>query len=245
MIRTLGIDLASTDANTAACVVEWDDSQPRLTALLPSGVSDDDIEDFAKTADVTAIDAPFGWPRPFAEALTSYDAGASWPAERTDALWFRTTDMHAKEVTQGRPPLSVSSDRIARPAVRAARLLTRLGPEGRPAARDGSDNVIEVYPAGAMRCWGLDTKGYKRPHGVAAREQLAAHIVEALGLSVGQDERTELSRTDHAVDALVASIVGRAFAMGLVLLPPPGSLSLVRAEGWLYLPTGQLGDLAS
>ena len=55
----------------------------------------------------------------------------------------------------GRPPLSVSSDRIARPAVRAAMLLSRLGPAGRSAARDGTDGIHWRKRKGSgwlMRC---------------------------------------------------------------------------------------------
>ena len=241
-MRTLGIDLASAAATTAACAVEWGDGPPRLVELRQANVSDHDIVALAKTATVTGIDAPFGWPRPFARAVAAYDAGKAWPGERSDALWFRTTDVRARAMAGGRPPLSVSSDRIARPAVRAARLLADLGP-GRPAARDGADGIVEVYPAGAMRCWSLVAEGYKRPDAIEVRAVLVAGLVAAIGLVATDADRLTLSLTDHAVDALVAALVARAFSLGLVVRPEPDIEDLARVEGWLFLPTGSLADL--
>jgi predicted nuclease with RNAse H fold len=243
-MRTLGVDLASAITNTAACVLEWDDGPPRLGLLVGRNVSDDDIVAMAREVETTAIDAPFGWPQPFAKAIAAYRGGRPWPRRRPEGLWLRQTDEHAMAVAGGRPPLSVSSDRIARPAERAARLLTLLGVGGRAAGRDGSDDVIEVYPAGALRCWGIATAGYKRPDGVAARTQIVEAITSDLDFVLIDEERNALVATDHAVDALVASLVARAFALGRVHRPADGELTLARVEGWLYLPIGGLGDLA-
>jgi len=128
-MRTLGVDLASADANTAACVLDWSAGVPRVDQLEPGAVGDQLIVDLGRDADVIAIDAPFGWPVAFAALVAAYAAGSPWPDERPDpaALWFRETDRAAMRTAGGRPPLSVSSDRIARPAERAARLLTLMG----------------------------------------------------------------------------------------------------------------------
>ena len=240
---TLGIDLASADATTAACAIEWANGSAAIVDLRPSGVQDKDILRLAARAHVAGIDAPFGWPIPFAEALGAYARGEPWPRAKDDELWFRATDVHAKVKSGGRPPLSVSSDRIARPAVRAALLLTLLGKKGKAVARDGTDRVIEVYPAGAMRSWHLGMHGYKRPNAVDLRRVLATELLEGAGVTASGSQVIDLAATDHALDAFVAALVARAFALGKVLPPPAELADVARVEGWLFLPSGSLADL--
>ena len=243
MTITLGIDLASADATTAACSIEWTGEAARIVELRPTGVQDKDIVQLAAKADVTGIDAPFGWPLPFAESLTAYTRGEPWPKAKDDALWFRATDAHATTKSGGRPPLSVSSDRIARPAVRAALLLTLLGRKGKAVARDGTDRIIEVYPAGAMRSWHLSMHGYKRPNATDVRTALATELLDGARITASNEQRRDLAATDHALDAFVAALVARAFAIGRVLPPPADLADIARVEGWLYLPAGSLADL--
>lgn len=165
---------------------------PRVDILLARDVSDDAIVELARDATVTGIDSPFGWPRPFTDAIAAYAAGAAWPRQKPDGLWFRLTDLRARAIAGGRPPLSVSSGRIARPAERAARLLILLGTRDRAARRDGADGVIEVYPAGALRCWGIAIDGYQRSDGSAVRTRIADSIVEQLELSLSSVHRDVL-----------------------------------------------------
>src|SRR5207253_2236918 len=80
---------------------------------------------------------------------------------RLHQLRFRATDFAVHERT-GRWPLSVSSDLIAVPALRAARLFGAHD-------RSGAGVLVEVYPAAALRIWGFSTRGYKGPRGGAAR----------------------------------------------------------------------------
>lgn len=239
---TVGIDLASSDRNTAACAITWGHDRPRLTLLQGRDVTDDRIVTLARGAQVIGIDAPFGWPEAFTAATASYAAGAAWPRKKPDGLWLRLTDERAWVAT-GKLPLSVSSDRIARAAERAARLLTLLGTGDQAARRDGSDNVIEVYPAGALRCWGIATAGYKQPAGYPEREDIVTTIEEALALEVPDEARPALVATDHAVDALVAAIVARAFQVKQVLMPTTDEVDAARKEGWLYLPSGSLSTM--
>jgi predicted nuclease with RNAse H fold len=243
MTRTLGVDLASADRNTAAALVDWDDGPPQLVRLVDSNVSDRLIVELATASDVVAIDAPFGWPLPFARELAAYVAGEPWPDTLPEGLWYRLTDTRTTEIAGGRAPLSVSSDRIARPAERAARLLTTLGRDSHAAARDGSDGVIEVYPAGALRTWGIETGDYKRPSGAVAREQIVASLMHATRLVVDPETRAQLTAIDHPVDALVAALVGRAFALGLVHRPVGQEVPIARLEGWIHLPTVHPSEL--
>lgn len=113
-MRTLGVDLASATSNTAACIVEWDEGAPRLDLLLGGNVDDDTIVRLSATVDVTGIDAPFGWPRPFADVIWAYAAGEPWPRQRPEGLWLRRTDERAKVVASGRAGAAVGVERSDR-----------------------------------------------------------------------------------------------------------------------------------
>jgi len=54
-------------------------------------------------------------------------------------------------------PLSVSTDRIALPAMRAMALLQRHKVKD----RSGGPKFYEVYPAATLKNWGLTCRGYK------------------------------------------------------------------------------------
>lgn len=103
-MRTLGIDLASADRATAACVIEWSGARARVHQVLDN-LSDGDLVAMARDCDVVGIDAPFGWPAPFLAMLAGAATG-TWSKERRDMLRFRRTDRHVFEQT-GRWPLSV------------------------------------------------------------------------------------------------------------------------------------------
>lgn len=90
--------------NTAACIVEWEGGLPRIALLVGRDVNDDEIARLADDVDVTGIDAPFGWPRPFANAIAAYASGQPWPRVRPEGLWLRATDERAMAVAGGRQP---------------------------------------------------------------------------------------------------------------------------------------------
>jgi len=48
----------------------------------------------------------------------------------------------------------------------------------------------------------------------------------------------EYAETDHALDALVASLTARAAVQGRTLRPEIGQVDLARREGWIHLPSG-------
>jgi hypothetical protein len=60
-VLTLGVDLASQDANTAICRVRWEDGR-RYVDEVDVGVGDPRILELSRTVDAPGIDAPFGWP---------------------------------------------------------------------------------------------------------------------------------------------------------------------------------------
>lgn len=233
-MRTLGIDLAAADADTAGCVLVWAADGVRVTAL-EQPLTDAAIVALAGGTDKVGIDAPLGWPTTFVAAVGGYAAGGAWPAG-VDPRYLRMRatdrDVHAQ---MGIWPLSVSSERIAVVAFRAAALLGRLQP-GDP-ARDGSGRVAEVYPAAGLRAWGLPARGYKRPEQADVRRAILAGLTERARLVPGAWTERCIASAD-ALDALIAALLAGALVRGETR-PIPGDLaSVARLEGWIHLPRG-------
>jgi predicted nuclease with RNAse H fold len=248
-VRTLGIDLAAQPANTSTCLIDWRAEIPAVSELR-SGLADDELLDAIVVADQVAIDAPFGWPDEFVEAVTAHRNRAGWPGSGEDQdvyrfhLSFRATD---RKLIEGgaRRPLSVSTDLIGVVAMRCAYLLDRLAVAGQPVDRAGSGKVIEAYPAPALTAWGLSATGYKSRVGAARVPELLSQVEEGLGGVEMSSLQRELAGSDHnCFDALVCSLVARAAALGLTQ-PPEAGEEAKRAtrEGWIHVPTNPLSHL--
>jgi hypothetical protein len=244
-VKTLGIDLSAQPKETAACVLEWRVSTCSVTHLSV-GLDNDallHLVDRHAPAKV-AIDAPFGWPIPFVEAVTGYAASGKWPAPAATRrpLLLRTTDLTVVSVAGGRPPLSVSADKIAVCAMRCAELLNALASDA-AIDRTGSGIAVEVYPAAALRQWGFEPTGYKgsKPEQQEKRRQLAQAIVDATTawLDLGSEGASSIAASDHLLDALVSALVARAAAVGLTLPVPEDAHGVAAIEGWIHLPGRQ------
>ena len=157
-MRTLGIDLAAQPANTSICAMEWGPGRPIVSALR-SGLDDAALLEAIEGADKVAIDAPFGWPDEFVDAVSAHRNRSGWPGSDDDQdiyrfrLSFRATDRRLIE-HGARRPLSVSTDLIGVVAMRCAYLLDRLAAFGEPVDRAGSGKLVEVYPAPTLTSWG-------------------------------------------------------------------------------------------
>lgn len=235
-MRTLGIDLAAQDANTAVCAVDWGEGGARIDTPVV-GVADSDLLEAIARADAVGIDAPFGWPDAAVAATSAYHRDGRWPAESDDSrpLAYRLTDFRARELT-GRWPLSVSSDRIAVPAWRCARLLTAAHGNA-PVERHGG-RIVEAYPGGALSCWGFERRGYKGRHGTAVRAALVAEMERRAGEWLRLEERARYAcvAADHALDALLCALTARAAATGRTHAPRAAEVDRARREGWIELP---------
>jgi len=77
-VKTLGIDLAAKPKKTAACMIDWRDGRA-VVLSLQSGLEDRALYELIADADKVGIDAPFGWPDEFVEAVAGHHGLRPWP----------------------------------------------------------------------------------------------------------------------------------------------------------------------
>jgi hypothetical protein len=237
-MRVLGVDLAAQPRKTYACVL--DDTEGLLRAELHGHCDDARLLALAKGRRKVAIDAPFGWPNAFVDALNAHRAADAWPAPDSEdpdvfraSLSFRATD---RVVMHTRRPLSVSTDKLGVTAMRCAHLLHRWS-AGELVDRTGRGRFVEVYPAAALARWGLATSGYKGGRNRRALGDLVANLHAALpSLQLDSATRRVCAASDDAFDALVAALVARAASLGLTDGPPKDLRMQAAEEGWIHLP---------
>lgn len=250
-MKTLGIDLAASPRKTGACLISWEDGRARVDALEPV-CEDSLLLELARHADKVAIDAPFGWPVEFVDAIAGHRRGDLWPgAHKTSTdeqvafrarLSYRETDRAVFEYL-GRlfprgnhpQPLSVSTDRIGITAMRCAQLLERMAP-GAPVDRMGAGKVVEAYPAAALSIWGLASSRYKGIAGRRALESLADSVLAAHRFALSGAHRALLASRDDCFDALIASLAARLAARELTIAPDRSESRRAATEGWIHLP---------
>jgi Protein of unknown function (DUF429) len=137
----------------------------------------------------------------------------------------------------------VATDRIGLAVMRCAGLLARLAAEGRPVDRSGAGVAVEVYPAAALKHWGLPFRGCQGAANAAVREGLVDRLAAtASWLRFGAFEPAG-RRSDHALDAVVAALSARAAALDRATRPTTEQAPAARTEGWIALPVGELEDL--
>ena len=238
---TLGVDLASQPKRTATCLIRWGRGSARVESLS-LGATDGDLHELFQRADKIGIDAPFGWPAPFTRAVAAYSEETIWPAAEVPQLRFRRTDAFVRE-RLGRWPLSVSTDLIAVPAIRAVRLLAETAATGESIDRSGGGRFVEVYPAATLHVWGFPSRGYKRAKGAAVRARLVSDLAERIAdwFTLSEEDWAQCTASDDLLDAVVAALVARAAALSRCEPIPPGDEKLAKEEGWIALP--QAGSL--
>ncbi|MBI5160000.1 MAG: DUF429 domain-containing protein [Micrococcales bacterium] len=248
---TAGIDLAADPAKTAAAVLVWAPERIRVTELvLPC--TDADVVRLVRRAHLdtdsaVGVDCALGWPEPFVSFVAAAQDGLAHPPPGEAAAWrrslaYRATDEFARRVT-GRPPLSVSTDRLGLVAMRLASILAQVRVEGVEVHKDARPPLFEVYPGAALRLWGFATRRYR------VSEEVRAGIVAELErrlptLELGE-HRIRCIEVDHALDAVVAALVARAALRGRFHDVPDALRASARREGWMVLPEGPLEALGA
>ncbi|MGW1748888.1 DUF429 domain-containing protein [Streptomyces sp. NPDC002092] len=250
---TVGIDLAASARRTAVCRVVWA-ADGALTAEFVVPQADEDLLALVRAADKTGLDCPLGWPSSFVDTVLAHHQGLRLPPsarfeERTDgrpgldALRFRLTDDVTWKATAMRPPLSVSTDLLGVVALRAARLLDALAATGTPVPRDGSGRIAEVYPAAALRRWGIrPVSSYKSatPEAREVRERIVLAVEEGLGVALPEPVRTTCTDSHDHLDALLCALVARAVLVGDTRWPETAQeRAAAGQEGWIHLPDGE------
>ncbi|AQQ14903.1 hypothetical protein CGLAU_04645 [Corynebacterium glaucum] len=232
-----GIDLAADPAKTGIASIHVRGAGLTLTdASL--GASDTDVARTVGVAELTGIDIPLGWPRGFREVINAHAAGALPPPASTGPDWRRGlanrfTDLEVRRIA-GVVPLSVAADRIAHPALRWMGIEARLRADGLPTNRDGSGRVAEVYPAAALKMWGLPHRGYKG-------DDAAGRIAIMAGLASRFDIdwagfATTVEKSADVLDAVIAALVAHEVRAGRCLPIPADNADLVAEEGWIWVP---------
>jgi hypothetical protein len=241
--RFVGADLAAAPERTGLAILVEDLRRGTLTverAVL--GAGDDEILDSISAADRSGVDVPFGWPESFVRFVAEHGAGTLTPVEDTGPGWrrglaLRATDRAVRELT-GLNPLSVSTDRIAYPALRWANLAARLRAAGHAVEPDGGGLACEVYPAAALRTWGLPHRTYKKDAHREARVALV-DALEALVPWLDLDGHRDVCLAqDDVLDAMLSALVVREVHLGRTHRPPAELRTSARREGWIHVPLG-------
>jgi Protein of unknown function (DUF429) len=268
----MGIDLSSQPRKTGVCLLRWDAGPPELL-MLCRGKVDDGSDFHTKWLSTTAygiqgdygaeitkvgIDAPFGWPIPFLDAVSAYrESVARWPTgldEPLDECRLRETD-RAVHRRAAKWPLSVTSDKIALPAMRCASLLTDIAAKrGEEAlSREGSGLCCEVYPDPALRRWTAGSprqlsprESYKGKEKAAKRMELLQALVERLPIEDGNGLLDRAGLEDDYLDALICALVARAVELEQTYPPESDAeRECAEIEGWIHLPSAPLEALAA
>lgn len=261
--RVAGVDLAAEAAGTGLAVLRVEPGNVALESLQ-LGVDDETIVRATRDVSLIGIDCAFGWPVDFVDFVSRHAAAvepesAGGGVQRAaptlalpatgDLAWrrrlaHRETDRVVTESTGARP-LSVATDRLGMTALRCAVLLDRLAGDGRVVDRSGEhpSAVAEVYPAMALRVWGLTRPGYKQS--TDARAALIADLRRAAPwLELGDHEPLMLASAD-ALDAVLAALVALAHERGASIRPTPDQRERARVEGWISIPTVGLSELGA
>jgi hypothetical protein len=237
-ITTAGVDLASQVDNTAACVIDWS-QRPAPVVELHERLDDDGIVRLVTGVTKLGVDVPLGWPLKFVQALELHSRNGSWPADyehaRNRDLRDRYTDIWLQDVLGFRAPLSVSTDRISIPAMRAAAVLNKISPRS---ALDGSGVIAEVYPAAALHRWDYPSRGYKGTKNAAARRELVMRFRTDTSrwLHIDDQQFERCCANDNVFDAVIAALVARASLVGLTEPIPEPQRDVARQEGWIVIP---------
>ena len=241
MNRTFsGIDLAADPAKTGTATIQ---ETPAGLTLIDATASATDaiLIELVTGAELTGVDVPVGWPRAFREFVCAHAdqrmaAPATYGPDERRRLVNRFTDLEVRR-NAGVTPLPVAAERIAHPALRWAGVESRLRAAGANVDRAGRGRVAEVYPAAALKQWGLRHRGYKGADaaGRGAREKIAAGLTERFELDWAGREAGVVDNAD-CLDAVIAALVAREVRAGRCIAPPSDQAELVAEEGWVWVP---------
>jgi hypothetical protein len=242
---TVGVDLATQPAKTAVARIAWSKNAAHVIGLETHG-TDEVILNACQEADFVGIDAPFGWPDTFVAFVNQHREGFQVAQDGGSdisrrQMAYRLTDLVVAEEF-GRWPLSVSTDRIGLTAMRASSLLAQLRDLGEHVDRAGGGRFAEVYPAVALKVWGLRASSYKGANSAHLPGLVDKFLELAPWLSLGHYESV-CRDNDDAFDSVIAALISRAHGLGQWHRPSKDQIDQASREGWIVVPTAGLSDL--
>lgn len=240
-MEIVGVDLSSQPEHTGLARLRADSGELIVEDVIV-GAGDGEVGAAITAATRAGVDVPFGWPAPFVEFLHAHRADALDPDLAVDPHWrrplvWRATDQHVRTRT-GMTPLSVATDKIAYPALRWAVLAANLSAAGLDLTRDGTGRACEVYPAAALRIWGLPDRGYKGQKGRGQRERIVAGLTAMAPFLRWNGYRSVCLEHDDGLDAVLSALIAAQVVAGRYEPPPPQARRRVAVEGWICLPVG-------
>lgn len=241
-VLLFGIDCATDPRRVGLARAWWRGGLPvveEITAadnhLPPDLWLAERIHTYRNCSCLLAFDAPLGWPAAFGSALVGHNAGE--PINTQPVNFFRReTDRYIAR-TVGRRPLDVGAERIARTALAALQLISRLSNrlgESIPVVWTPDYpcglGALEVYPAGVLQVLGLPASGYKAKEDRPVRQQILAGLKQDIQLNA--DAEPALADAD-VLDALICVLAGADFLAGRAM--PPEDTELAMKEGWIWV----------
>ncbi|WP_445151160.1 DUF429 domain-containing protein [Baekduia sp. Peel2402] len=229
---------------------------------VPAGrVRDADLLDALESASWVGLDAPLGWPEPYAQAIGYYLSFGLWPAwADLRRMRHRVTDLVVRDaVAEARGvrvrPRAVPSDGSSASAWRAAHLLRRLHertghqpdrlgvpftqPDGsnrrEPGCLVAARGVVEVQPSAALAMWGLPFRRYRAGRHIEPRT--AQGLRAAIVAGIETEAAGWLLLAGEARRRLLAS--DRALDAFIAAL-----MAMAAASGATLLPTMEQRDSA-
>lgn len=237
-MRLVGIDLSANPRNCGVCVLEYD-ALARVSRGSMTDAHPEWLVDYCTGADVVAIDVPFGWPKPFAKALTGYEIGVALDRDRRQYL-RRATDAWITErlpenlQREARPPtpFAVAADKLGVTAIVGTILLNALSDKFRLSPRQSSvpQTVVEAYPAVSLWAWGLRHRNFET-------SVMLEKLQRMFDLTIYEADREELLKSRHCFDALIAALTAKEYIDGNTFNPPERlSDDTLKVEGWIRVP---------
>ena len=238
--RYAGIDLAAEPARTGVALLREDHAGHLLVEQAWLGADDEALCEVLDAAAKTGVDVPFGWPRLFVEHVHAHAAGTSVAPADSGRDWRRSMALRRTDLVvwerAGVLPLSVATDKIAYPALRWSALEARLRDAGVDCPRDGAGRACEVYPASALKIWGLAYRGYKKDVNAERRKVLLEQLQECFPQLDFNGHAGACIQSDDVLDAVISALVAREVAHGRTPRPGVDEREDALVEGWIHVP---------
>jgi hypothetical protein len=108
--------------------------------------------------------------------------------------------------------------------------------------RLGTGILVEVYPEGALRKWGLELPtSYKGSGAVGLRRRILGAVVSEIDkshpLHISDEFRDLCGKNETALEAFISTLVARLAALNATEDWPEGvDVEILMREGWTHLP---------